>query len=79
MNEEEQDTQAISKIIQTLFKETVIRYKEKYIPQVAINHPIFIKDLATFIPKFQIPYHYAKLQIIVIFLNHIVQIYLFAT
>ena len=46
MNEEEQDTQAISKIIQTLFKETVIRYKEKYIPQVAINHPIFIQGLS---------------------------------
>lgn len=42
MNNEEQDNQAISKIIQTLYKESVIRYKGKYIPKVAINHPIFV-------------------------------------
>lgn len=42
---EKQDSQAISKIIQILFKESVIRYKKKYIPKVAINHPIFIKGL----------------------------------
>lgn len=79
MNEEEQDTQAISKIIQTLFKETVIRYKENISLKLLSIIQYLSKDLATFIPKFQIPYHYAKLQIIVIFLNHIVQIYLFAT
>ncbi|WP_037541630.1 AraC family transcriptional regulator Rsp [Staphylococcus caprae] len=45
MNNEEQDNQAISKIIQTLYKESVIRYKGKYIPKVAINHPIFVEGL----------------------------------
>lgn len=45
INNEEQDNQAISKIIQTLFKESVIKYKETYIPQIAINHPIFIQGL----------------------------------
>ncbi|TES15472.1 AraC family transcriptional regulator Rsp, partial [Staphylococcus epidermidis] len=45
---ENQDEQSISKIIQTLLKEAVIRYKKKYIPQIAVNHSVFTEGL-TFI------------------------------
>ena len=78
MNEEE-ILKLFQKLFRLLFKETVIRYKEKYIPKLTINHPIFIQGLSYIHSKVSDTLYYAKLQIIVIFLNHIVQIYLFAT
>ena len=76
-NTSHHDDKVIPKIIQTFYKEAVIRHPHIYIPKIPVEQHI-LTNILTFIHDHILPiFLYKILQHMYLFLSHIVQIYLY--
>ena len=76
-NTSHHDDKVIPKIIQTFYKEAVIRHPHIYIPKIPVEQHILINILTFIHDHITSIFLYKILQHMYLFLSHIVQIYLY--